>query len=76
VVTNGQASTLRDVMRQCSVQPLFLRLFNAQLQLRCLRCFAPPQTVAIMYLALTCFIQLSILLTRNPSLWWHFSSRR
>ena len=29
-----------------------------------------------MYLGMTCFIQLSILLTRNPSFWWHFSKKR
>jgi H+-transporting ATPase len=33
------------------------------------------QTIACMYLGLTCFIQLSILLTRNPSFWWHFSKK-
>ena len=30
------------------------------------------QTNAIMYLGLTLFIQLQILLTRNHSFWWHF----
>lgn len=33
------------------------------------------QTIACMYLGLTCFIQLSIMLTRNPSFWWHFSKK-
>lgn len=33
-----------------------------------------PQTIAVMYFALTAFIQLSIFLTRNPSFWWHFRS--
>ena len=33
------------------------------------------QTIACLYLGLTCFIQLSILLTRNPSFWWHFSKK-
>lgn len=32
-----------------------------------------PQTVSVMYLALTLFIQLQILLTRNPSFWWRFA---
>jgi hypothetical protein len=34
------------------------------------------QTVAVMYMALTAFIQFSILLTRNPSFWWHFGPKR
>ena len=29
-----------------------------------------------MYMALTAFIQFSILLTRNPSFWWHFGPNR
>jgi hypothetical protein len=33
----------------------------------------PAQTVAIVYLGLTLFIQLQIFLTRNPSFWWHFA---
>lgn len=32
-------------------------------------------TIAIDYFSITCFVQLSIFLTRNPSLWWHFSRR-
>ncbi|KAI3423925.1 hypothetical protein D9Q98_009759 [Chlorella vulgaris] len=33
------------------------------------------QTVAVMYFGITCFIQLTILLTRNPSFWWRFSEK-
>lgn len=40
------------------------------------RCTLQGQTIACMYLGLTCFIQLSIMLTRNPSFWWHFSKKR
>ena len=39
-------------------------------------CAVQGQTIACMYLGLTCFIQLSIMLTRNPSFWWHFSKKR
>lgn len=33
------------------------------------------QTIAVVYFGLTCFTQLVIFLSRNPSFWWRFGPR-